>query len=515
MSVEGGRGRFTSLYTYAVAVALAWNVIVIGSFLWYVSNARRQTRQNTLSESRAHFDKDQAFRLWGASHGGVYVPTDGRTPPNPYLSHVPERDIETPSGHRLTLMNPAYMVRQMMEEHSTLYGVKGRLSSLKPLRPDSSPDQWERRALELFEQGEDEVAEFAEIDGVPHLRLMRPMVVETRCLKCHAHQGYEVGDIRGGVGVSVPLAPYLAAENQTREAMSRTHGLIWILGLAGIGAVAWRGRRNIIAREEAEESMMQSSRLVSLGQMAAGVAHELNQPLTTISLLAERVELRQERGMEVTDQMQAQWARAIVEQVDRMSGIINHLRAFSRDRSHDLHSEVAVNDVVEGALKMTGAQLKSQGIEVHLDLGADLPPVLGEPFRLEQVLLNLIRNSQDAMEERLDPDGEPEGDIREKALAIRTRRRGDGNEEVTLEVEDSGVGMSEETRLLLFQPFFTTKDPDKGTGLGLSISHTIVRDHGGRIECESEEGMGTRFRVILPASSRIGEGAIQEMNIED
>jgi len=515
MSAAPTEGRFTSLYTYTVAIALVWNIIVIGSFLWYVSNASRQTRQHALVESRAHFDKHQAFRFWGASHGGVYVPADERTPPNPHLSHVHEQNIETPSGRQLTLMNPAYMVRQMMEEYSSRYGVKGRITSLKPLRPENAPDQWERAALEQFEQGEDEVAEFAQVDGEPCLRLMRPMVTQTSCLKCHSHQGYEVGDIRGGVSVSVPLAPYLAAERQTRTAMSRTHALIWILGLAGIGGVAWRSRRNTIARERAEESLLQSSRLVSLGQMAAGVAHELNQPLTTISLLAERVEFRQERGMEVTAQMQARWARDIVEQVDRMSGIINHLRAFARDRSQEPHAEVAVNGVVEGALQMTGAQLKSQGIEVHLDLDGNLPAVRGEPFRLEQVVVNLIRNSQDAMEERQDRGGEARGDGRDKRLMIRTRHRRTGDGEVVLEVRDSGVGMSEETRQLLFQPFFTTKDPDKGTGLGLSISRTIVRDHGGRIECASQEDRGTRFRVILPVSPSHGERVPQEMASDD
>jgi len=479
------------VYAYTVGIALAWNIIVIGSFLWYVSNARRQTRQHALIEGRTHLDRDCAFRMWGASHGGVYVPADERTPPNPSLSHVSERDIESPSGRRLTLMNPAYMMRQLMEEHSTLYGVKGRITSLSPLRAGNAPDQWERGMLEQFEQGKDEVTEFVELEGEPHLRLMRPMVVETRCLRCHAQQGYEVGDIRGGVSASVPMEPYLAAERQTRAAMSRTHGLIWILGLAGIGGAAWRTRHITIARKQAEESLLQSSRLVSLGQMAAGVAHELNQPLTTISLLAERVELRQQRGMEITAQMQAQWSREIVEQVDRMSGIINHLREFSRDRSQEPQDEVVANEVVAGALKMTGAQLKSRGIDVHLDLGGELPPVRGERFRLEQVVLNLIRNAQDAMEGN--------GDGWEKTLAIRTRRRG-GPDEVVIEVQDSGGGMSEEIRQLLFQPFFTTKEPDKGTGLGLSISHAIVRDHGGRVECESEEGVGSRFRVVLPAS---------------
>ena len=258
----------------------------------------------------------------------------------------------------------------------------------------------------------------------------------------------------------------------------------------------------IITRQQAEQSLLQSSRLVSLGHMASGVAHELNQPLTAISLLAERAQLRQERGMEVTAQMQAQWARDTVEQVDRMSGIINRLRAFSRDRARQMHAAVAINEVVEGALQMTGAQLRSHGIAVRLELEPGLPPVQGELYRLEEALLNLIRSNQDAMEEPDDSDGG--NAVSDKTLVIRTRRHAGDDGEVSLEVCDSGVGMDEQTQQLLFQPFFTTKDPDKGTGLGLSIAHTIVRSHGGRIECQSEEGIGTEFRVVLPASPQPG-----------
>ena len=104
--------------------------------------------------ARAHFDRDRAFRLWGASHGGVYVPVDEQTPPNPHLAHIQERDIRTPSGRGLTLMNPAYMIRQLQEEFSELYGAKGRITSLKPLREKNSPDEWEKKALESFEKRE-------------------------------------------------------------------------------------------------------------------------------------------------------------------------------------------------------------------------------------------------------------------------------------------------------------------------------------------------------------------------
>nr|WP_240901957.1 ATP-binding protein [Wenzhouxiangella sp. XN24] len=189
-------------------------------------------------EARTHFKKDQAFRLWATRHGGVFVPVDERTQPNPYLAHLPDRDTVTDAGLEMTLMNPAYMVRQMMEEFDELYGVRGGITSLDPLNPHNAPDAWERRALLQFEQGVEEVAELDHSENEQRLRLMQPMVTTDGCLKCHAHQGYQVGDIRGGVGVSVSLAPYLAVQEQTMRQWSLSLGGLWTVGLFGVGFLA-------------------------------------------------------------------------------------------------------------------------------------------------------------------------------------------------------------------------------------------------------------------------------------
>jgi hypothetical protein len=107
-------------------------------------------------------------------------------------------------------MNPAYMLRQMMEDYSELYGVKGKITSLRPVNPINAPDAWEKAALIGFEKGETERIASTEIDGEPYLRMIRPMIMQEDCLKCHSEHGYKVGDVRGGIGVSVPLSGYLA-----------------------------------------------------------------------------------------------------------------------------------------------------------------------------------------------------------------------------------------------------------------------------------------------------------------
>lgn len=244
--------------SYALLAAVSWTILLFGLLAWDVYSAIRFTRELAIKEARANFNKDQAFRSWGASHGGVYVPVDENTPPNPYMKHIPERDITTPSGKELTLMNPAYMVRQMNEFFSKEYGIEGHITSLKLHNPDNIPDEWERKALEAFEKGEKEILEFSGINGEPYIRLIQPLMVFESCLKCHAYQGYKVGDVRGGVSVSVPLSGLYTWERTEIVNQVASHGLIWLLGLMGILIGHGKTRRYFLELTEAEEKQREA-----------------------------------------------------------------------------------------------------------------------------------------------------------------------------------------------------------------------------------------------------------------
>lgn len=217
-----------------------WTLLLL--FLFVLSSYRINhfAEQVAITATRSHFQKDQAFREWATGHGGVYVPITAATPPNPYLSHIPLRDITSPDGTRLTLMNPAYIVRQLNEQYHETYGITGHLTSLKPLRPENKPDPWEEKALQDFEQGEREQLEFTEIKGKPYLRLMQPMVIQPGCLKCHAHQGYKEGDIRGGVAVAQPLTSILTQKQETADIQTLLLAIIWVMGATFI---VMQGRR--------------------------------------------------------------------------------------------------------------------------------------------------------------------------------------------------------------------------------------------------------------------------------
>jgi len=186
------------------------------------------------AEAAGSFNKDVVYRRWAAKQGGLYVPVSDHTPPNPHLDHVPHRDVVTREGQHLTLVNPAYMTRQVHELGAVQYGAKGHITSLNPLRLENTPDPWERDALEQMETSPEEVVSVQLLDGKEYLRLIRPMYTESMCLKCHSSQGYEVGDVRGGVSVSIPLAPYREAQlNLFRKDMTH-HALLWALGVAGL-----------------------------------------------------------------------------------------------------------------------------------------------------------------------------------------------------------------------------------------------------------------------------------------
>ncbi len=130
---------------YTLTAVSIWTVLMVVAGIWMAYRESATTREIAKVEAQTHFNKDHAIRVWAASHGGVYVPVDESTPPSPYLSHLKDRDITTPSGVRLTLLNPSYLLRQVQDHHHSLYGVRSHVASLRPLSPQNAPDPWERR----------------------------------------------------------------------------------------------------------------------------------------------------------------------------------------------------------------------------------------------------------------------------------------------------------------------------------------------------------------------------------
>ena len=246
--------------------------------------------------------------------------------------------------------------------------------------------------------------------------------------------------------------------------------------------------------EEQRAVSMRSDRLRSLGEMAAGIAHELNQPLVGVRGLAEHLLIGMGRGWDFSDEEVLDNLKEIVDQADRMTHIVQHVRMFAREADSAEVGSVQVNEVVESAVRMLGEQFRSRGLELVCELGEDLPCIVGNPFSLEEVVLNLLVNARDAVEDRVGEDREAS-----PRVVVRTGVAGEGSEQqVRVEVADRGVGIPDSILEKVFDPFFTTKGPDRGTGLGLSICRSIVEEYGGKIEIESRVGQGTTVIVSLP-----------------
>nr|WP_319543984.1 ATP-binding protein [uncultured Pseudodesulfovibrio sp.] len=275
-----------SIWNQAIVLILFWTFAnFIFAFMGEV--LLKQTSTNlAYIKGREAFNKDQAFRLWATVHGGIYVPATDKTPPNPYLSHIPERDISTESGKRLTLMNPAYMVRQLNEYYSELFGIFGHITSLTPLRLENQADQWEQQALYSFENGAKEYSEIFKENGKDFIRIMKPMITTKGCLKCHARQGYKVGDIRGGVSVKVPLTEISEFTASQRMMIYTGIPAIWALG---VFFLALGGRLLRQSQKERQLAQKQTAHESRLNDVKARIVRVFFQDSVNINDIAQEV----------------------------------------------------------------------------------------------------------------------------------------------------------------------------------------------------------------------------------
>lgn len=261
MKVDRPNPYFSHIQLRYVFALVVWCMLIAASLMWNVYREKQEILSNATASARAIINRDISFRKWVASHGGVYVVPSVRTPPNPYLK-VPDRDVVTTTGKQLTLMNPAYTLREIQENFGKEYGVLSHITSLNPLNPNNAADAWEAGVLARFEQGCKEALEVQQMDGQPYLRLMLPFVVAPDCLTCHAHQGYKVGDIRGGISMSVSLKAYFENELKHINSMIVSHGVIWLIGLL-FGVVTYRLERRLYNERKQAVERLQLTQFVS------------------------------------------------------------------------------------------------------------------------------------------------------------------------------------------------------------------------------------------------------------
>ena len=252
-----------------------------------------------------------------------------------------------------------------------------------------------------------------------------------------------------------------------------------------------RVQEELKKRQQQQQLLIQRSKLESLGKLAAGMAHEINQPLAGMSMGLDNI-LFKLSSDEVTEEYLRNKIDNFLEDIERIHQIIHHVRTFSRDQTSVVLENVDVNEVCHNALSMLQTQYKTHNVNISLNLTDTVAVVFGNKYKLEQVVLNLISNAKDAVDEKERTVGEFPN---KKQIKISTFHDAD---KIYLEIEDNGTGIPEEHQHNIFDPFFTTKNPEKGTGLGLSISYGIIKEMQGDISVQSQAGEYTLMKISLP-----------------
>ncbi|MEA4856313.1 ATP-binding protein [Solidesulfovibrio sp.] len=471
-----------------VLLGLLWTGLLLVLFLWNVAGERRHIQELAEYQARAFFQQILATRAWNAAHGGVFVPVGAGAAPNPHLP-LAERVLTAANGETLARINPAYMTRQIADIAAQSAGVHFRITSLAPVRPENAPDAWEREALTGLPPGGDRFELVPGRPGGDQFRFLAPLVAEESCRGCHP--GLAIGSVRGGISVSVPAGPLLASRERNQRTLAATYGIIWVVGLLGLGGSTFEISRR---REKAEALSRMKSRFL------ANMSHDMRTPLTGIIGLSERL-LREDLSPRAE-----RYARLVIHSAGSLLEIVGDILDVSRLDSGRLELEArpfSPRRAVEQATGIFAFTARDKGLDFSVRVAPQVPQNLtGDAFRYRQVLANLLGNAVKFTERgavRLDVDAQPTADPRQ--VRLRTV------------VSDTGVGIAPQNQGRIFECFSQVDDSlarrHAGSGLGLSIARELARMMGGDIAVDRAPGRGSAFTV--PARLAVGgQGAPAE-----
>ncbi|NOU59929.1 ATP-binding protein [Marinifilum caeruleilacunae] len=492
---------------FFIATSIGFIFLLASSLIWNIHEEKRTTYELARVEAIGNHNKDLTFRRWAAMHGGVYVPVTEHIKPNEYLDFIPERDITTASGQKLTLINPAYMTRLAFELAEEQTGEKGHITSLDPLRPENNPDEWESKALHLFKTGVKDYSSIEMIDNKEYLRYMRPMVVEEGCIKCHESQNYKLGDIYGGISVAIPMEKYAPILKTKILDYAYSHLIIAIVGIF-LGWLAYRrtlrsvkernlSQEKVLANETllkeknkeltyAKEKAEESDRLKTI--FLQNMSHEIRTPMNAIlgfsSLIPNEFDNRR-KLIEYTD--------IINQRGNDLLCILNDLLDISRIESEkiEIYPEQfgLKNFLME--LKAIAEANQSRFDKHHIQIlvphqtCAENISLNTDKGKLNQIFSNLISNAFKFTHE---------GNIEIGYKII--------DQDIHFFVSDTGIGIPKEELNHVFERFSQVDQSisrqHEGTGLGLSIVKGLITLLNGSIKVESTPGMGSKFSFSIP-----------------
>jgi signal transduction histidine kinase len=453
-------------------------LVFLSAFLGMSIRQQYLIRAQIHAGAGALFDNIVLVRRWNANLNGVYALKGPGVESNPYLENP---DIVTTDGKVYTKKNPALMTREISEYARESDTFAYHITSLKLMNPSNAPDEWEREALLSFEKGKPEVTEVIDSDGHERYRLMRPLRYEAGCVACHAKQGYEIGQVRGGISVTLPYEQTASMLRTNRRAMTALAvSVSMVLGFV-LYFFVWRLMNQMSG---------QNVRLAELNELKnkfLGIAaHDLRNPIAAFKgylgilsggLLGEIPESQQEvlKRMDTSS--------------ENMLSLINDLLDVSAIESGKLELNREKTNLAEylGELHASNVLLaRAKSIDLLLDVATNLPEVSFDRSRISQVVNNLVTNAIKFSY----PDSE---------INLTAGRLG---REIRITVTDHGQGIPPEETPKLFSDFSRTSvrptRGEKSTGLGLAIVKRLVEAHGGKVWVESQVGRGSTFGFSLP-----------------
>ena len=469
--------------------------------------ARHHNLEIATEGARNIFRMAVITRQWNADHGGVYVLVDPKTQPNPFLAHE-KRDIQDQFGRQLTLMNPAFMTREIAEVAERSGHLFLHITSLKPIRPTNQADDWETAALQAFEQGTEEVYSVENFGGRQSLRYMAVLKVNQSCMSCHEQQGYRVGDVRGGISVSVDFTAIEASMNKDLRTLVITHVLFFLTAALLSALLLEILRRRWMSLDETIETLqttrdelISSEKMASLGRLVAGFAHEINTPMgVAVSAISHGQDSLQSLEQLLTqDEVTAEALHAPLEalresqrlalaNLRRGADLVHRFKRTSVDQGSAEKRQFSLTEAIQDVLATLHTVLKRLPVKVQVNCPAELS-IYGTPGLIEQLLTNFVMNSV--------LHGFDDG-ARSGSILIEARERS-AEGQLEIHYADDGTGIAPEILGKIFEPFTTTRRGKGGSGLGLFIVYNIVtRDLGGSIRCESTAGHGTHFLIDIP-----------------
>lgn len=474
-------------------ILAAWSLLVAASFAWYFWQENKGLSETAAKEARAILDRDNAYRHWLVEQGGVYVRPSEKLPGDPYLKH-PQRDVVTTAGMRLTLLNPAFVLREVQTRQADPMRGRSRVVSLTPLNPQNAADAWERRGLDSLAGGNDRF-EIVDSPAGAQMRAMRPFFASPPCLACHPD--FADGQLAGAITASVPLAPYQELNNTELRAAALGHGTIWVAGLAGIG-LAHRRRRQHAGQQRAWALSLESMNVELERRVAArteeltralreleafsySVSHDLRAPLRALNGYAHL--LRESQGDKLDAEQRGMFER-IARNAEKMGELIDDILEYSRTGREPLKRAAVDLDVLARDVVREQAEHHPAA---RIDI-APLPPVVGDPIMLRQVFANLVANALKFSARRAQP-------VVEIGASV-------DNGMAHCFIRDNGAGFDMAHAGKLFQLFQRVHHEREfpGTGVGLAIVKRIIERHGGRVWAEAAPDAGATFHFTLPLS---------------